>query len=197
MAMRSPPARTCSRWRCPQPRCDTAEYAAGIDIIQTDVPQSYGIGTAARVLEMLERTASRSASSVLAPCGNQMSLNQSAGFGYGHVRGLSRRLGVFLRLCGRPEGGGRLHHRRDWPGLGFERQAAPDRACSGTWRNRDGARPSTPQRYARSPSPTLARKRRGGLLFLSRSVFPRIQARRISTARQTPLPTKWGRVGGG
>lgn len=94
----------------------------GIDIIQTDVPQSYGIGTAARVLEMLEAHG-WSAASVLPHGGNQMSLNQSAGFGYGMCEAYPDAFGVFSGYADDLKVDNGFITAGDWPGLGFERQA--------------------------------------------------------------------------
>lgn len=94
----------------------------GVDIIQTDVPQSYGIGTAARVLEMLEAHG-WSAASVLPHGGNQMSLNQSAGFGYGMCESYPDAFGVFSGYADDLEVENGFITAGDWPGLGFERQA--------------------------------------------------------------------------
>lgn len=94
----------------------------GIDIIQSDVPQSYGIGTAARVLDMLEAHG-WSASSVLPHGGNQMSLNQSAGFGYGMCEAYPDAFGVFSGYADDLKVEDGFITAGDWPGLGFERQA--------------------------------------------------------------------------
>lgn len=94
----------------------------GLDIIQTDVPQSYGIGTAARVLDMLEAHG-WSASSVLPHGGNQMSLNQSAGFGYGMCESYPDAFGVFSGYADDLKVEDGFLTAGDWPGLGFERQA--------------------------------------------------------------------------
>lgn len=94
----------------------------GIDIIQTDVPQSYGIGTAARVLEMLAAHG-WSAASVLPHGGNQMSLNQSAGFGYGMCESYPDAFGVFSGYADDLKVENGFITAGDWPGLGFERQA--------------------------------------------------------------------------
>ncbi|MEP9378854.1 enolase C-terminal domain-like protein [Aquabacter sp. CN5-332] len=94
----------------------------GTDIIQTDVPQSYGIGTAAKVLAMLEAHG-WSASSVLPHGGNQMSFNQSAGFGYGMCEAYPDAFGVFSGYCDDLKVEDGYITSGDWPGMGFERQA--------------------------------------------------------------------------
>jgi L-alanine-DL-glutamate epimerase-like enolase superfamily enzyme len=92
------------------------------DVLQIDIPQSYGIGTAARVLTML-REHGWSEKSVLPHGGNQMSLNQSAGFGLGMCESYPDAFGVFSGYADdiRIEDGWLTLG--DWPGMGFERQA--------------------------------------------------------------------------
>ena len=93
----------------------------GLDIIQTDTPQSYGIGTLARMLDAIAPLgwASRD---VLPHGGNQMSLNIAAGFGLGMCEAYPDAFGVFsgyadeLKLT---EGVLRVG---DWEGFGFEHQ---------------------------------------------------------------------------
>ncbi len=94
----------------------------GVDIIQSDIPQSYGIGTAARILAMLAEHG-WSASSVLPHGGNQMSFNQSAGFGLGMCESYPDAFGVFSGYCDDLKVEDGYIAAGDWPGLGFERQA--------------------------------------------------------------------------
>ena len=95
----------------------------GLDIIQTDTPQSYGIGTLARMLAALAPMGWR-AQDVLPHGGNMMSLNIAAGFGLGMCEAYPDAFGVFsgyaddLRLRD-----GMLHVGVGaWEGFGFERQ---------------------------------------------------------------------------
>ena len=94
----------------------------GIDIIQTDIPQSYGIGAAAQVLDMLARRGWSSAS-VLPHGGNQMSFNHTVGFGLGMCEAYPDAFGVFSGYwdAARVENG--FITAGDWPGMGFEHQA--------------------------------------------------------------------------
>jgi D(-)-tartrate dehydratase len=93
----------------------------GLDIIQCDTPQSYGIGTLARMLSALAPMG-WNASDVLPHGGNMMSLNFAAGFGLGMCEAYPDAFGVFsgyaddLKLT---EGILRVG---DWTGFGFERQ---------------------------------------------------------------------------
>ena len=93
----------------------------GLDIIQCDTPQSYGIGTLARLLSVLAPMG-WSAKDVLPHGGNMMSLNFAAGFGLGMCEAYPDAFGVFsgyaddLKLR---EGVLRVG---DWEGFGFERQ---------------------------------------------------------------------------
>jgi len=94
----------------------------GIDIIQTDIPQSYGIGTAAKMLDMLARRG-WSPASVLPHGGNQMSFNHTIGFGLGMCEAYPDAFGVFSGYwdAARVENG--FITAGDWPGMGFEHQA--------------------------------------------------------------------------
>lgn len=91
------------------------------DIIQIDIPQSYGIGTAARVLSML-RTYGWSESSVLPHGGNMMSLNHSAGFGLGMCEAYPDAFGAFSGYADDLTVEDGYITLGDWPGTGFERQ---------------------------------------------------------------------------
>ncbi len=93
----------------------------GLDVIQCDTPQSYGIGTLARMLGALGGMG-WSPRDVLPHGGNMMSLNFAAGFGLGMCEAYPDAFGVFsgyaddltlkegVLRCG------------DWEGFGFERQ---------------------------------------------------------------------------
>ena len=91
------------------------------DVIQIDIPQCYGIGTAARVLAMLKEHG-WSAASVLPHGGNMMSLNQAAGLGLGMCEAYPDAFGVFSGYGDdlRVEDG--FIAMGDWAGMGFERQ---------------------------------------------------------------------------
>ena len=93
----------------------------GLDIIQCDTPQSYGIGTLARMLAVLG-TMGWSARDVLPHGGNMMSLNFAAGFGLGMCEAYPDAFGVFSGYADDlmlKEGILRVG---DWEGFGFERQ---------------------------------------------------------------------------
>ena len=93
----------------------------GIDIIQTDTPQSYGIGTLARMLAAIE-PAGWSARDVLPHGGNQMSLNIAAGFGLGMCEAYPDAFGAFSGYADHLEVvDGRIRV-GDWVGFGFEHQ---------------------------------------------------------------------------
>ncbi|MBI3917647.1 MAG: mandelate racemase [Betaproteobacteria bacterium] len=93
------------------------------DIIQTDVPQSYGIVQFSRTLEMLKREGWGRAS-VFPHGGNQMTLAIVGGFGLGGCEAYPGVFGVFAGFAddARVEDG----HLKlsDRPGIGFEAQNA-------------------------------------------------------------------------
>ena len=91
------------------------------DIIQIDIPQSYGIGTAAKVLAMI-REFGWNESSVLPHGGNMMSLNHSAGFGLGMCEAYPDAFGVFSGYADDITLDDGYLKLGDWPGMGFERQ---------------------------------------------------------------------------
>jgi D(-)-tartrate dehydratase len=91
------------------------------DIIQLDIPQSYGIGTAARTLAMLKEHG-WDPSSVMPHGGNMMSLNHSAGFGLGMCEAYPDAFGVFSGYGDDIEVEDGYLEVGDWPGMGFERQ---------------------------------------------------------------------------
>jgi len=93
------------------------------DVIQIDIPQSYGIGTAARVLDML-RKHGWSERSVLPHGGNMMSFNHSAGFGLGMCEAYPDAFGVFSGYGDDMKVEDGYIQAGDWPGMGFERQNA-------------------------------------------------------------------------
>lgn len=94
----------------------------GIDVVQTDMPQTYGLGTAARIVKMLEQHGWR-ATSLLPHGGNQMSLNQAAGFGLGMCEAYLNVFGEFAGYCDDLKVEDGWMTLGDWTGMGFERQA--------------------------------------------------------------------------
>lgn len=93
----------------------------GIDIIQTDTPQSYGIGTLARLLAALAPMG-WSARDVLPHGGNQMSLNFAAGLGLGMCEAYPDAFGVFSGYADDLKVDDGIIRVGDWAGFGFERQ---------------------------------------------------------------------------
>lgn len=93
----------------------------GVDIVQIDIPQSYGIGTFARTLSMMENHGWSSAS-VLPHGGNQMSLTQTAGLGLGMCEAYPDAFGVFSGYADEARVEEGYMRVGDWPGIGFERQ---------------------------------------------------------------------------
>lgn len=91
------------------------------DVIQIDIPQSYGIGTAARILSMLGEHGWKP-ESVLPHGGNMMSLNQSAGLGLGMCEAYPDAFGVFSGYADDLVVEDGYITLGDWPGMGFERQ---------------------------------------------------------------------------
>jgi L-alanine-DL-glutamate epimerase-like enolase superfamily enzyme len=94
-----------------------------IDVIQTDIPQSYGIGQAARMLKMIEKHG-WSPASVLPHGGNQMSLNQAIGLGLGMCEAYPGAFGAFAGYADDLKVIDGWMAAGDWPGMGFERQSA-------------------------------------------------------------------------
>lgn len=93
----------------------------GLDIIQCDTPQSYGIGTLARLLAAL-KPLGWSASDVLPHGGNMMSLNFAAGFGLGMCEAYPNAFGVFSGYADDLTLREGILRAGDWEGFGFERQ---------------------------------------------------------------------------
>lgn len=91
------------------------------DIIQMDIPQCYGVGTAAKVLAMIGEHG-WSPASVLPHGGNMMSLNHSAGFGLGMCEAYPDAFGVFSGYADDITVEDGYLTLGDWPGMGFERQ---------------------------------------------------------------------------
>lgn len=93
----------------------------GLDIIQSDTPQSYGIGTLARMLDGLAPLG-WSAKDVLPHGGNMMSLNFAAGFGLGMCEAYPDAFGVFSGYADDLQLRDGILRVGDWLGFGFERQ---------------------------------------------------------------------------
>jgi L-alanine-DL-glutamate epimerase-like enolase superfamily enzyme len=93
----------------------------GIDIIQTDTPQSYGLGTLARMLAALAPMG-WTARDVLPHGGNMMSLNFAVGLGLGMCEAYPDAFGVFSGYADDLEVRDGYIRAGDWDGFGFERQ---------------------------------------------------------------------------
>lgn len=93
------------------------------DIIQTDVPQSYGIAQFARTLAMLERHG-WDRKSVFPHGGNQMTLAIVGGFGLGGCEAYPGVFGVFAGFADDAKVEDGQLRLPDRPGIGFEAQNA-------------------------------------------------------------------------
>ncbi len=94
---------------------------AGVDFIQTDVPQSYGIVQFSRTLAMLEARG-WSRQSVFPHGGNQMTLHLVGGFGLGGCEAYPGVFGIFAGFADDAQvENGRLKL-PERPGIGFEAQ---------------------------------------------------------------------------
>jgi L-alanine-DL-glutamate epimerase-like enolase superfamily enzyme len=93
----------------------------GFDIIQTDTPQSYGIGTLACMLAAISPMG-WSARDVMPHGGNMMSLNLAAGLGLGMCEAYPDAFGVFSGYADDLEVRDGCIRAGDWIGMGFERQ---------------------------------------------------------------------------
>lgn len=93
----------------------------GLDIIQTDTPQSYGIGTLARMLAALAPMG-WTPGDVLPHGGNQMSLNVAAGLGLGMCEAYPDAFGVFSGYADALKVDTGTIRVGDWQGFGFEHQ---------------------------------------------------------------------------
>jgi L-alanine-DL-glutamate epimerase-like enolase superfamily enzyme len=96
---------------------------AGRDIIQIDVPQSYGIVQFSRTLEMLKRHG-WSRSSVFPHGGNQMTLAIVGGFGLGGCEAYPGVFGIFAGFADDAKVENGYLKLPDRPGIGFEAQNA-------------------------------------------------------------------------
>ncbi|WP_052766241.1 enolase C-terminal domain-like protein [Hoeflea sp. IMCC20628] len=97
-------------------------FRPGIDIVQIDVPQSYGMAACAANMKMLEDYG-WSASSVLPHGGNQMSLAAALGFGMGMCESYPSVFGVFSGYADDAKVVDGYLPAPDRPGIGFEAQA--------------------------------------------------------------------------
>src|SRR5688572_3659270 len=93
------------------------------DIIQTDVPQSYGIVQFARTLAMLERRGWKR-HSIFPHGGNQMTLAIVGGFGLGGCEAYPGVFGVFAGFADDAQVEDGYLKLSDRPGIGFEAQNA-------------------------------------------------------------------------
>jgi L-alanine-DL-glutamate epimerase-like enolase superfamily enzyme len=93
------------------------------DIIQTDVPQSYGIVQFSRTLAMLERRGWRR-TSIFPHGGNQMALAIVGGFGLGGCEAYPGVFGVFAGFADDAKVEDGWLRLPDRPGIGFEAQNA-------------------------------------------------------------------------
>lgn len=93
------------------------------DVIQTDVPQSYGIVQFARTLEMLARNGWKR-ESVFPHGGNQMTLAIVGGFGLGGCESYPGVFGVFAGFADDAKVGNGYLKLPERPGIGFEAQNA-------------------------------------------------------------------------
>ena len=93
------------------------------DIIQTDVPQSYGIVQFSRTLEMLKREGWERVS-VFPHGGNQMTLAIVGGFGLGGCEAYPGVFGVFAGFADDAKVENGYLRLPDHPGIGFEAQNA-------------------------------------------------------------------------
>jgi L-alanine-DL-glutamate epimerase-like enolase superfamily enzyme len=93
----------------------------GHDIIQSDTPQSYGIGTLARMLKVLAPLG-WTPRNVLPHGGNMMSLNIASGFGLGMCEAYPDAFGVFSGYADDLTLDDGVLRIGDWEGFGFERQ---------------------------------------------------------------------------
>ena len=94
---------------------------AGIDFIQTDVPQSYGIVQFARTLVMLKQRG-WSRQNIFPHGGNQMTLHLVGGFGLGGCEAYPGVFGIFAGFADDAKVENGFLKLPDRPGVGFEAQ---------------------------------------------------------------------------
>ena len=94
---------------------------AGIDFIQTDVPQSYGVVQFSRTLKMLQRRG-WSRQSVFPHGGNQMTLHLVGGFGLGGCEAYPGVFGIFAGFADDAKVENGFLKLPERPGIGFEAQ---------------------------------------------------------------------------
>lgn len=94
---------------------------AGIDFIQTDVPQSYGIVQFARTLAMLKQRG-WSRQNIFPHGGNQMTLHLVGGFGLGGCEAYPGVFGIFAGFADDAKVENGFLKLSDRPGIGFEAQ---------------------------------------------------------------------------
>jgi len=93
------------------------------DIIQTDVPQSYGIAQFSRTLDMLKKNG-WARKSVFPHGGNQMTLAIVGGFGLGGCEAYPGVFGIFAGFADNAKVENGYIKLSDLPGIGFEAQDA-------------------------------------------------------------------------
>ncbi|HTE16514.1 MAG TPA: enolase C-terminal domain-like protein, partial [Burkholderiales bacterium] len=94
---------------------------AGVDFIQTDVPQSYGIVQFSRTLDMLKRRGWQR-QSVFPHGGNQMTLHLVGGFGLGGCEAYPGVFGIFAGFADDAKVENGYLKLPERPGIGFEAQ---------------------------------------------------------------------------
>lgn len=94
---------------------------AGVDFIQTDVPQSYGIVQFSRTLDMLKQRG-WSRQSVFPHGGNQMTLHLVGGFGLGGCEAYPGVFGIFAGFADDAKVANGFLKLPERPGIGFEAQ---------------------------------------------------------------------------
>ena len=98
-------------------------FRAGTDVLNIDVPQSYGIGTCAKSIEMVKANG-WDVASVIPHGGNQMSLACALGFGMGMCESYPNVFGVFSGYEDNAKVEDGYLRAPKLPGVGFEGQNA-------------------------------------------------------------------------
>jgi len=98
-------------------------FRPGTDVLNIDIPQSYGIGTCARTIQMAQGFG-WDAASIVPHGGNQMSLACALGFGMGMCESYPNVFGVFSGYADTAKVDGGYLPAPQLPGIGFEGQNA-------------------------------------------------------------------------